>query len=262
LDKAKLESKIGKGAAAFRLGKADYSVVGLWNYCFILDTNSKKPDTQCSKPSVNFHFDPFETWQLDGDYDFGFSDQVKVDIKKHSANKKWIIIGYLVAFSCTCLQLIAGFFAPSHRKGSMVATLFSFVSTVSLMVAAALATASYTWFAHALQPHFTTIEFSLGRNMFAAIWLGTVFSLAATFFWAVTVCVCSRGRDEKLRKPKKVKGPHKYEAARSVPEHGAHEEHEEHGDEHKYRDIKPLLAAQDGNNRSEAYEPYRSQATV
>ncbi|OAX77373.1 hypothetical protein ACJ72_08331, partial [Emergomyces africanus] len=178
----------------------DFYLIGLWNHCYGEYENGQYKIIKCTDRKAKYWFNPVDEWDLDEYLDDNDQDADKflpasLD-KGLSAYRKvasWMFIAFVVTFVATAVELLLGISAVFSRWGSLVVTIVSAVSSVFFFAAAITATAMYAALTAAvntsLKPY--NIHASLGKNMFAILWLGVAFSLASGVFWLFSVCCCS-----------------------------------------------------------------------
>ena len=84
-------------------------------------------------------------------------------------------------------------FAICSRWGSLFTWIFSFISSVITIAAVALTTGVYLALLGALRTLLDPydVHIQLGSKAMVVMWLGVVFSWAATLFWLFSICCCS-----------------------------------------------------------------------
>ncbi|EEQ85462.1 hypothetical protein RJZ56_004354 [Blastomyces dermatitidis] len=176
----------------------DFYLVGLWNHCYGEYENGEFKIVRCTDRKAKYWFNPIDEWDLEDLVEDNSDDKFLPDNldKGLSAYKKvagWMFIAFIVAFVATCVELLVGIAAVFSRWGSLVVTIVSAVSSVFFFAAAITATAMYAALTAAintsLKPY--NVHATLGKNMFATLWLGVAFSLASGVFWLFSVCCCS-----------------------------------------------------------------------
>ncbi|PGH02358.1 hypothetical protein GX51_04666 [Blastomyces parvus] len=178
----------------------DFYLVGLWNHCYgeVDDQSGKVTKFECTKRKAKYWFNPIDEWDLedlveDGDDDKFLPDSLEKGLRAYEKVAGWMFIAFVVAFVATCVELLVGISAIFSRWGSLIVTIVSAVSSVFLFAAAITATAMYAALTAAintsLKPY--NVRATLGKNMFATLWLAVAFSLASGLFWLFSVCCCS-----------------------------------------------------------------------
>ncbi|KAJ5095840.1 hypothetical protein NUU61_005196 [Penicillium alfredii] len=242
----------------------DFYSIGLWGYCDGEINNGKTDTTWCSKPTKAFAFDPIKVWKLN---DSQVKNELPEDYTKlmnaYRAVAKWMFAAYVVAFVATLVELLVGIFAIFSRWGSCVTTLVSLVAFFFTAAASVTATVLYSVMegsgTAALKAY--GIKLDMGKNMYAATWLATVFALGGALFWTFSVCCCS-GRSPYGHRERHNRGsvtaekaPYTYEplgptGQGQVP----------YGHQHTTSYPPPPVHGHDipgTNQRSNAYEPFR-----
>lgn len=173
----------------------DFYNIGLFGYCQgnITNSNTYKV-SNCSSPKTEFYFDPIEIWNLKK---MGLENALPDDVGKalniYKNVSKWMSVAYIIAFAATALELLLGITAIFSRWGSCVTTLIAITAFLFTAAASATSTAMFTVvagvFNEQIKPY--GIEGSMGKNIYAATWIATAFSLAAALFWAISSCCCS-----------------------------------------------------------------------
>ncbi|KAL4973899.1 SUR7/PalI family-domain-containing protein [Aspergillus desertorum] len=173
----------------------DFYNIGLFGYCQGNVTSSDNYRvSNCSSPDAQFWFDPVDVWNLKT---LGLQNAIPDDLQ-HALNvyknvSKWMCIAYIIAFAATGLEILLGITAIFSRWGSCVTTLVAIAAFLFTAAASATSTAMFVVisgvFNDEIKPY--GIDGHMGRNIYAATWLATAFSLAAALFWAISSCCCS-----------------------------------------------------------------------
>lgn len=178
-----------------RFNIPDFYNIGLFGYCQgNITTNDDFRVSNCSDPDAQFWFNPVEVWNLKR---MGLENAIPGDLQDalniYKNVSKWMCIAYIIAFAATALELLLGITAVFSRWGSCVTTLIAIAAFLFTAAASATATAMFTVilgvFNDKIKPY--GIEGSMGRNLYAATWIATAFSLAAALFWSISSCCCS-----------------------------------------------------------------------
>ncbi|KAL4918960.1 SUR7/PalI family-domain-containing protein [Aspergillus aurantiobrunneus] len=173
----------------------DFYNIGLFGYCEGNVTSSDAYQvSNCSSPKAEFWFNPVEVWNLES---LGLQNALPSDVQDalnvYKNVSKWMSIAYIIAFAATGLEILLGITAIFSRWGSCVTTLIAMTAFLFTAAASVTSTAMFSVvtgvFNDKIKPY--GIEGSMGRNIYAATWLATAFSLAAALFWAISSCCCS-----------------------------------------------------------------------
>ncbi|KAL2822731.1 SUR7/PalI family-domain-containing protein [Aspergillus cavernicola] len=172
----------------------DFYNIGLLGYCEGNITNDKYHVSNCSSPKAEFWFNPVDVWNLATlGLENALPDDVDNALNVYKNVSKWMFVAYVIAFAATALELLLGITAIFSRWGSCVTTLIAIAAFLFTAAASATSTAMFAVvtgvFNDQIKPY--GIEGSMGRNIYAATWLATAFSLAAALFWAISSCCCS-----------------------------------------------------------------------
>ncbi|KAF2275881.1 integral membrane protein-like protein [Westerdykella ornata] len=231
----------------------DFYQVGLWNYCEgEIDASGKDTIVYCSPRKASYWFNPIEVWEFkDITPDQIYNDEMKKGIDAYSKVAKFAFAAWVIAAILTGVEFIVGIFAVLSRWGSVVTTVVAAAQTIFIIAAAGSSTAIYLTlagvFRSVLAPY--GIKAELGANMFAVVWLAVICSVAAGFFWLISICCCSGKSPHK--KVVVEKAPYTYERVAS-PYLGAQQSGvESHA-------MAPV-GGQGYGGHGAAYEPYREQ---
>ncbi|KAL4784553.1 SUR7/PalI family-domain-containing protein [Aspergillus varians] len=173
----------------------DFYNIGLFGYCEgNITSKNNYAVSNCSSPKAEFWFDPVKVWNLKT---LGLQNALPSDVQDslniYKNVSKWMSIAYIIAFVATGLEILLGITAIFSRWGSCVTTLISIAAFLFTAAASATSTAMFVIvtgvFNDKIKPY--GIKGSMGRNIYAATWLATAFSLAAALFWAISSCCCS-----------------------------------------------------------------------
>ncbi|KAL4960138.1 SUR7/PalI family-domain-containing protein [Aspergillus stella-maris] len=173
----------------------DFYNIGLFGYCQgNVTSNDEYKVTNCSSPDAQFWFNPTEIWNLDRlGLENAIPDDLQDALNVYKNVSKWMSIAYIIAFAATGLEILLGITAIFSRWGSCITTLIAIAAFLFTAAASATATAMFAVisgvFNDKIKPY--GIEGDMGRNIYAATWLATAFSLAAALFWAISSCCCS-----------------------------------------------------------------------
>ncbi|KAK2810666.1 hypothetical protein FQN50_002706 [Emmonsiellopsis sp. PD_5] len=198
----------------------DYYLIGLWNHCY---KDEADKEWKCTDRKTKYYFDPVAEWGLDDSQAEGFlPERLDDGISAYKKVTGWMFVAFVIAFVATLVEILVGISAIFSRWGSLVTTVVSSVSSFFYIAAAVTATALYGILVGAvntsLKPY--EIKSSLGKNMFATLWIGVAFSLASGLFWLFSVCCCS-GRspyghdDRRGKRTYAEKTPYTYERVSS-----------------------------------------------
>ncbi|KAL4815836.1 SUR7/PalI family-domain-containing protein [Aspergillus spinulosporus] len=232
----------------------DFYNIGLFGYCQgNVTSNDNYRVTNCSSPDAQFWFDPVEIWNLKT---LGLQNAIPDDLQDalnvYKNVSKWMCIAYIIAIAATGLEILLGITAIFSRWGSCVTTLVSIAAFLFTAAASATSTAMFVVitgvFNDKIKPY--GIDGQMGRNIYAATWLATAFSLAAALFWAISSCCCS-GRSPYNHRHGRNRG--------GITAEKAPYTYEPVGDGHPspqppFHTSAPNYSAQ---QRPTAYEPYR-----
>ncbi|KAL9110511.1 MAG: hypothetical protein Q9227_004869 [Pyrenula ochraceoflavens] len=191
--------------AVFKGLKADLNVknyyeVFLQNYCDSDKalTSDKDSNAFCSPKEKEFWFDPVDVWQLNKtdvgkDVQSLFPKELRDGLKVYKEVAKWMWIAYVCALVTTIAEFVVGFFAIFSRWGSFFTTIVAVFASTFTIAASITSTALFSTLTGAFNTALKAygIHGSLGHNMFVTTWLAVAFSLAASFFWLLSVCCCS-----------------------------------------------------------------------
>ncbi|OJD18128.1 hypothetical protein AJ78_01846 [Emergomyces pasteurianus Ep9510] len=177
----------------------DFYLIGLWNHCYGEYENGQYKIVKCTDRKTKYWFNPIAEWDLEGyiknkdDADKFLPDSLDKGLSAYKKVASWMFIAFVVTAAATGVELLVGVSAIFSRWGSLVVTIVSAVSSFFFFATAITATAMYAALTAAvnasLKPY--NVHASLGKNMFAILWLGVAFSLASGVFWLFSVCCCS-----------------------------------------------------------------------
>ena len=198
----------------------DVYEIHLWNYC---TSNEDGSDSSCSDRHANFYFDLVSVWGLNtststssptrpssqnnpiqnaADNLQNKTETFERDLlgdageKAYSAYKKVakiMFVLYAIAFWTELATLALSLFAICSRWGSLFTWIFSFASSVITIAAVGLTTGVYLALLGALRTLLDPydVHIQLGSKAMIVMWLGVIFSWAATLFWLFSICCCS-----------------------------------------------------------------------
>ncbi|EXJ95795.1 hypothetical protein A1O1_00919 [Capronia coronata CBS 617.96] len=256
-------------AAKQALGMKDYYTIYLRSYC---SWNGNDVYANCTDSKTYFWFNPIEVWGLN-DTGISVDDYLPRSFRDgldsyHAASKAMFVL-YAAALAASCLTILVGFSAIFSRWGSFFTTFFAAAMAVATIGATGTATAIFlilrTALNHTLKDDYG-IHSSVGTKALAVTWIGTVFAVAAAFFWLLSVCCCSSRSpynpgSREARRTRAEKTPYTYERVGS-PYLGPSDQQ-----------AVPLSNLGPGNHgggyvppyqhpRGAAYEPFRAQQGV
>lgn len=210
--------------------------IGLWNYCAGAGTNTTKSILavgQQTAMSVNFCSGRQLQWGFDPSIVWGMSQKTQISVFGSSFNswmqntyladsRKWISALYILAVTCTAIQILVGVGGLFSRLGSLFTTIFSLLTTSLTFSFALLMTLTYLRLM-TLQSSFATtgVEIEIGATAFIYVWFAWSLSFVGSLFWAFSSCCCS-GRSRGDAKsgpapPMAEHNPYTYERVTETP---------------------------------------------
>ncbi|KAL2123112.1 hypothetical protein VTJ04DRAFT_3567 [Mycothermus thermophilus] len=201
------EKQQSNNLTAADLGLYDVYDVNVWNYCYT--TKSKK--RECTKATFNWAEQYLNTTTNDWNtiltstgLNLTLPKEMTDAVKAFGTVSRYTQIAFIVAWVALGVELFFGLFANCSRAFSCVTFLIALVAGLVTGTAASLATATAAIVVGAIEATQSVagLEANLNTRFLAAIWLGVLFALGATFFWMFTICCCapdhsrsSRSRD-------------------------------------------------------------------
>jgi hypothetical protein len=192
------------------LGLFDSYTVSLWNYCYV-----EGKVTTCEHAEFNWAANATNITTtlttLAAAKGATFSDTTLIDAVKTLATIiKWTEIVYIIAGALALLELVIGLFAFCSRVGSCCTFLISGFSTVSVIAAAALSTATASIVVGAVEAlNKFGVSASFNTAFLAISWLAVLLSLAGSLFWLFSICCCAPDRRERRDKHRSRAGDEK-----------------------------------------------------
>lgn len=188
---------------ASTLGLQNGYQVYMWNYCYQNATNN---NNWCSKGSFNWAASALNVTALQANIsaaaikatgqNITIPHTITDAIKAYITINRWIQIVYIIAVVTTALELIVGLFGFCSRIASCLTYFISFLSTLSIIVASAGATAASVVIVGAMDN--TVKKYGVGEainhKFLAVTWLAALFSIAGGLFWLFSSCCCSADR--------------------------------------------------------------------
>ena len=249
-------------AAKQDLNMYDYYTIYLRGWC---GWNGNDQYANCSASKAIFSFDLFEVWGLNendigADIDALLPQEMKTGLDTYMKVSKAMAVSYLIAAAATAVTLVVGISAIFSRWGSFVTTFFATASWIFTLAGAAMATALFgtvkTLLNNELEKSYG-VKTTLGKPGFLVAWIGTAFTVAAGFFWLLSVCCCSaksynafRPGNSESRRIRAEKTPYTYERVGS-PEFG--------GQAAPGVSMGRMGASAPKSEKNTAYEPFRHQ---
>lgn len=206
-----------KNITASMLGLNNGYQVYMWNYCYQAAADNK---TTCSKGAFNWAAKALNVTGLQANIsaaaikatgqNITIPHSITDAIKTYITISRWIQIVYIVAVVTTALELVVGLFGFCSRFASCLTYIVSAVSSLSILVASAGATAASVVLVGALN---TTVKKygvteSVDRKFLAITWAAVLFSVTGGLFWIFTCCCCAANHPHRRGRGVEEKGPY------------------------------------------------------
>ncbi|PKS08212.1 hypothetical protein jhhlp_005154 [Lomentospora prolificans] len=188
-------SSSGTNITAGDLGLADHYNVGLWGFC---TTDADGSNRKCTKAKYNWAASTLNTTILDKFNDVAgdvieIPDEVSHAINAFVTVSRWTQIVFIAAFAALAVQLLVGLFATCTRIASCITFLVAGISTVIVIAAASLSTATSVIIVGAIKS--TAMIYGADAHFngtyLGLVWASAAFAIGAGFFWLFTICCCA-----------------------------------------------------------------------
>lgn len=151
----------------------------------------------CTAPSISYSFHPASVWSITNGtakVDVTLPKKVLNFVDEQSMNTVLIKILFIVSLGLNAACLVLGGIGacagdrnrrPAFKRRLLgFVALLSFISTITLLASAGLATRGYRKLLNVMNPSFGDyIHFTLGRAAMAYLWTSPLFVLLATASW-------------------------------------------------------------------------------
>lgn len=188
-------SSSSNNITASDLGLADHYNINLWGFC---TTDSDGANRKCSKAKYNWAASALNTSIIDKANDIaGGTIEIPSEVS-HAINtfvtvSRWTQIVFIAAFAALAAQLLVGLFATCTRIASCLTFLIAGISTVVVIAAASLSTATSVIIVGVVKSTAKIYGADAGFNgtYLGLVWASAAFAIAAGFFWLFTICCCA-----------------------------------------------------------------------
>jgi len=193
----------GSNITAGDLGLPDHYNIGLWGFC---TTDDNGADRKCTKPKYNWAASTLNTTIIDkfNSYAGGaieIPDKVSSAIDAFVTVSRWTQIVFIAALAALAVQIFVGLFATCTRIASCITFLVAGVSSVAVLAAASLSTATAVIIVGAIKGTATIYgaDASFNGTYLGLVWASAAFALGAGFFWLFTICCCAPDHTSRRR---------------------------------------------------------------
>jgi hypothetical protein len=235
------------------LGLHKYYDLTLWSACSS-DDNKK---WTCSKAQFDWATKQINTTDVkEGSTTIQLPKDIKDALVAFQKLIKWSEVAFIIALVALALELLIGIFSNFSRAVSCLTWLESVITTIIVILADSLATATVLVIAGVVQGSKSLYgaKVHLDGRFLAVIWIGAAFSLGASLFWIFTICCCKPEKRQKNHHNSNNDGEKLLPAA-GFGSRG----YAPLGEQTGYTSGAPRFAA--GSGRSDlAYEPYSHRA--
>ncbi|KAL7943246.1 SUR7/PalI family domain-containing protein [Trichoderma barbatum] len=236
------------------LGLHKYYDLTLWGSCYSDDNKNKF----CSKGQFDWATKQINVDEIkEGSVTIQLPKDIKDAIKVFQKLIKWSEVAFIIALVALGLELLIGIFSNFSRAISCLTWFESVITTILVIIACSLSTATVAIVAGVVQGSKTLYgaKVHLDGRFLAIIWIGAAFCLGASLFWIFTICCC---KPEKRQKNKNLH--HSSDGEKLLPSGGfGSRGYAPLGEQTGYTSSAPRFAA--GSGRSDlAYEPYSHRA--
>jgi hypothetical protein len=208
---------LSQNVTAKDLGLQNGYQVYVWNYCYQNATGNNA--TVCTKGAYNWAASALNTTLLQRNISAAsiattgqnvtipttITDAVDVFI----TISRWTQIVYIIALVLTVLELVIGLFAFCSRVVSCLTYFVSGLSTVALIAASGLVTATSAVIVGALNNTVGKygVTSSLDHRFLAVTWIGVLLSMGGSLFWLFSACCCAADRPHRRNADKEAYTP-------------------------------------------------------
>ena len=211
IDNSAVDSLLGDlttNITAKDLGLQNGYQVYIWNYCY---QNATSNATVCTKGAYNWAASALNTTLLQGNisaasiaatgHNVTIPSSITDAVDTFSTISRWTQIVYIIALILTVLELVIGLFAFCSRIASCLTYLVSGLSTVALIAASGLVTATSAVIVGALNDSVEKygVTSTLDQRFLAVTWIGVLLSVAGSLFWLFSACCCAADRPHRRR---------------------------------------------------------------
>ncbi|PTB68849.1 hypothetical protein BBK36DRAFT_1134579 [Trichoderma citrinoviride] len=236
------------------LGLHKYYDLTLWGSC----SSDDKKKWDCSKAQFDWATKQINTTDItEGSTTIQLPKDVKDSIKVFQKLIKWSEVAFIVALIGLGLELLIGIFSNFSRAVSCLTWFESLVTTILVIIACSLSTATVAIIAGVVQGSKTLYgaKVHLDGRFLAVIWIGAAFCIGASLFWIFTICCCKPEKRQKSSKHSSISDGEKLLPGGGFGSRG----YAPLGENTGYTSSAPRFAA--GSGRSDlAYEPYSHRA--
>lgn len=188
------------------LGLHDFYQVGLWGFC---EGYSKSGVTNCSTPKQLYWFDPVDI--ILSELFFGATIALPANvvnilkIVKKASN--WMFALFFTGTVLTFVSLLVSWTSIYSRWAALTNAILSFLAALTTTAATIIATVMFIIFRNVFdgEPQIN-IKASLGKEMFAFMWIAAGSAILGSSFQIGMCCCCTTRRDVTTGR-KKAKRP-------------------------------------------------------
>ncbi|GFP56697.1 hypothetical protein ACSS6W_004801 [Trichoderma asperelloides] len=244
------ETKVGN-ITAEDLGLHKYYDVTLWGSCSS-DDNKK---FTCTKSQFDWASKQINTTDIkDGGATIKLPKDIKDAVSAFQKLIKWSEIAFIVALIALGAELLIGIFSNFSRAISCLTWCESAFTTIIIILANSLATATVAVIAGVVDGSKTLYgaKVHIDGRFLAIIWISAAFSIGASLFWIFTICCCAPEKRQKKN--------HHSDGEKLLPTGGfGSRGYAPLGEQTGYTSGAPRFNS--GSGRSDlAYEPYSHRA--
>ncbi|KAL7808997.1 SUR7/PalI family domain-containing protein [Trichoderma aethiopicum] len=236
------------------LGLHKYYDLTLWGSC----SSDDKKKWECSKSQFDWASKQINSSDItQGGTTIQLPKDVKDALKAFQKLIKWSEVAFIVALIGLGLELLIGIFSNFSRAVSCLTWFESLVTTILVIIACSLSTATVAIIAGVVQGSKTLYgaKVHLDGRFLAVIWIGAAFCIGASLFWIFTICCCKPEKRQKSPKHSSISDGEKLLPGGGFGSRG----YAPLGENTGYTSSAPRFAA--GSGRSDlAYEPYSHRA--
>lgn len=232
------------------MGIEDHYTIYLRNYCYW--TGQGKQYNTCTRPETYFWFDPVTVWGQKGTNNIvsSASSEFHDGLDTYRSGSKDMLSFFYAALTATGLTLLMGITAIFSRWGSFLATLCATAAAITYCGATAVGMGVAGIMQDTMNKELEdshNIKTQYGKSIIYTNGLGCIVSVAASFFWFLSV-FCFSGRSPYNERDRRGRGRITAEKTPYTYEKLAHS-NQGNSNHHIMRDSQPVTSA--------AYEPFR-----
>ncbi|ETS00643.1 hypothetical protein M419DRAFT_123872, partial [Trichoderma reesei RUT C-30] len=172
------------------LGLHKYYDLTLWGSC----SSDDKKKWECSKSQFDWASKQINASDItEGGTTIQLPKDVKDALKAFQKLIKWSEVAFIVALIGLGLELLIGIFSNFSRAVSCLTWFESVVTTILVIIACSLSTATVAIIAGVVQGSKSLYgaKVHLDGRFLAVIWIGAAFCIGASLFWIFTICCCA-----------------------------------------------------------------------